>query len=174
VGAVAALVLLAMAACGAVRDESGSPKPDFVLAADRICDAHLKNMLSWLEQRHGGQQWLRLAVQHEGTYGIIAHTIHRLESLGLAPGPNANAFAGYVKTLKARAALYRLASMAEVLRDSPFARRLQQRLEQVDALGDGYARRYGLRICGASLRDLAQKMAAMQWATDSRSTSRLA
>jgi hypothetical protein len=160
------LGLFAIAGCGQERDAHGtaraaatsSVKAQFTLAADRICTAHLETMLAWLRQPHTGNAWQRRAAQDEGTYRIIDNTIQRLEALGSAPGPTAAAFARYLKTLKARAALYLLTGMADLQRDNRYAARLQHRVEQIDNLGDQDAHRYGLHICGATPCDLAKAL----------------
>jgi hypothetical protein len=157
-------VLLALAGCGQVRHHNGSAqaaltdsaKAAFTVAADRICAQHLETVLAWLGRPLSGAGWQQRATQDEGIYRIIGTTIQRLETLGPPPGPAAGAFAGYVETLNARAALYRLTSMAELRRDRPFAVRLQRRISLIDGIGDRDAHRYGLRICGASPGDLAK------------------
>jgi hypothetical protein len=154
--------MLALAGCGQMRDQirpgaatpTDSSKARFTFTADRICARHLETVLAWLEQPRTGDSWQRRAAQDQGIYRIMRHTIQRLETLGPPPGPTAGAFAEYVKTLKARAALYRLTSMAELQRDRLIAVRLQRRVDQIDSVGDHDAHRYGLRICGASPRDL--------------------
>jgi hypothetical protein len=151
------LLLLSLAGCGSSRDRSVPAKADFVAAADRICDLHLENVLAWLERSPARHGWQQLAVRDAGIYGIIAHTIQRLEALGRAPGPQSGAFSGYVRTLRARAVLYRLTSMADLQRDRLFLRRLHRALDEIDGVGDTVAHRYGLRTCGASLRDLAAR-----------------
>jgi hypothetical protein len=161
---VVVLMLLAFAGCGQVRDQNGSAravlahpaKASFVIAADRICAGHLETVLAWLEQARTGDGWQERATRDDGIYRIMADTIQRLEMLGPPPGPIAGAFAGYVATLKARAALYRLTGMAELRRDRLFAMRLQRRVDQIDGVGDRDGHRYGLRICGAGPRDLAK------------------
>jgi hypothetical protein len=153
----AVLVLLSLVGCGSSRHRSGPAKADFVVAADRICDSHLENVLTWLERLPGGRGWQQRSARDEGIYAIMGRTIQRLEALGPAPEPQAGSFTGYVRTLKARAALYRLTSMADLQRDRPFLRRLQRSLDEIDGIGDAAAHRYGLRICGASLSDLAAR-----------------
>jgi hypothetical protein len=155
--AVAVLTLLLLVGCGSSRGKSDPGKPDFVLAADRICDSHLQAVFAWLERSSAGHRSQQPAVRDAGIYDIIAGTIQRMEALGPAPGPHASAFTGYVRTLKARAGLYRLISTADLSRDRPFLRRLHRALDEIDGVGDAAARRYGLRICGASLRDLAAR-----------------
>lgn len=164
VAAIAALLLVAMAGCGQVREDNGSAKADvtksvkaaFTIAADRICAAHLENVLAWLGQPRAGDRWQQRATRDEGIYLIMGNTIQRLDALGEPHGPTAAAFTGYIKTLKARAALYRLTSMADLHRDKPYAARLQHRVDQIDGAGDHDAHQYGLRICGTGPRDLAK------------------
>jgi hypothetical protein len=151
------LVLLAVAGCaprrlqsstataGAQRIQSSAAKASFVVAAHRVCAAHLESVMAWLERPRSGNQWRRLAATSEGICGIIANTIQRLGALGPAPEPNAVAFAGYLKTLKARA---------------------------IDGIGDRDAHRYGLRRCGAGLRDLARALAEAGW-TQARTVATL-
>ena len=90
----------------------------------------------------------------------MSTSISGLEGLGRAPDPSGDAFRGYVKTLKARASLYRLAGVAEAHRDAEFAVQMQRRVDQIDALGDGYAHGYGLRICGIGARDATKGLGA--------------
>jgi hypothetical protein len=154
------LVLLGLAGCGQGRHENSSTvaghadtsKAGFIVAADRICVRHLGAVLAWLETPQTGSAWQQRATEDEGIYRIIASTITRLQGLGPPPGPTAEAFADYVKTLEARAVLYRLTSIADQRRDRPFAARLQQRVVQIDTIGDRDAHRYGLVICGSGSR----------------------
>lgn len=156
-------VLLGLADCGQGHDENNSAtaartdsaKAAYIVAADRVCARHLDTILAWLEKPQTGNAWQQRATQNEGIYRIMAATITRLEDLGSPPGPTAEAFAGYMKTLKARAVLYRLTGMADQRRDRSFAARLQQRVGEIDMIGDRDAHRYGLRICGSGLRDIA-------------------
>jgi hypothetical protein len=156
-------VLLGLAGCGQARDEHSSVSParvdpakaGFIVAADQVCARHLDTILAWLEKPQTGSLWQQSAAQNEGIYRIMAATITRLQGLGSPPGPTADAFAGYLKTLKARAVLYRLTSMADQRRDRSFAARLQQRVDQIDTIGDRDASRYGLRICGSGAREIA-------------------
>jgi hypothetical protein len=167
-------LLLTLAGCGQVRDQNGpaktaltdSAKAGFTVAADRICGEHLETVLVWLGRPLSGPGWHQRAAQDEGIYRIIGITIQRLDTLGPPPGPAAGAFAGYVKTLKARAALYRLASIAELRRDRLFAVKLQRRVGQIDGIGDRDAHRYGLRICGARPGDLAKALGKNRSAED--------
>ena len=107
--------------------------------------------------------WRQQASQDEGLYEIIDTSIKRLRSLGPPPGPHGAAFDGYVKTLKARAALYRLTSVAFLNRDTIFALRLENRIKSIDAQGDALAHSYGLHVCGTGLRDLAKAFNAAGW-----------
>ncbi len=157
------LVLLGSAGCGRAQDETRSAVPShtestkaaFIIAADGVCARHLGNVLAWLDTRQTGGVWQQRAAQNAGISRIIAGTITHLQRLGPAPGPVADAFAGYVKTLKARAALYRLTSIADQRHDPSFAARLQQRVVQIKVIGDRDAYRYGLHICGFATRAIA-------------------
>lgn len=157
------LALLGVAGCGQVRDRNQSAmvthtaaaKAGLIVAADRICARHLDTVLAWLEKPQTGDVWHQRASQNEGISRIIAATITRLQRLGPPPGPRAEAFAAYLKTLKARAVLYRLIAIADLQRDRSFAALLQRRAVQIDTIGDRDARRYGLRTCGAGSRDIA-------------------
>jgi hypothetical protein len=152
-----------LAGCGQGRKEHGSvlaaradpAKAVFIVAADQVCARHLDTVLAWLEKPQTGNVWQQRATQNGGIYRIMATTITRLQGLGSPPGPTAEAFAGYLKTLEARAVLYRLTSMADQGRDRSFAARLQQRVLQIDMIGDRDAYRYGLRICGSGPRNIA-------------------
>lgn len=156
-------ILLGLAGCGQARHENSSPtvtrtgpgKAAFIVAADQVCARHLDTVMAWLEKPQTGSMLQQRATQDEGIYRIIAATITRLQELGSPPGPTANSFAGYLKTLEARAVLYRLTSMADQRRDRSFAARLQQRVDQIDVIGDRDAYRYGLRICGSGPRAIA-------------------
>jgi hypothetical protein len=162
----AVLVLLALSGCGrggAQRAASGetsfAERASFVVAADRICATHLQNILAWLGQPRTGKVWQQQAVTNEGIYRILGQTIQRLEALGPPPAPHAEAFAAYLKTLKDRAVVYRLASRANRQRDMSFASQLQRRLSAIDDVGDRDAHRYGQRVCGAGLPDLDKAFA---------------
>jgi hypothetical protein len=154
------LVLVLVTGCGSARHKSDPAKANFLAAADRICDSHLESVLAWLQRSPTHRGWKQLAVRDGGLYDIIGHTIHRLEALGPAPGPHAAAFTGYVKTLEARAALYRLTSMADLRGDARFLQRLSQAVDEMNGIGDAAAHSYGLRTCGASLGDLANRKLA--------------
>jgi hypothetical protein len=161
-----ALGLLAVAGCGQQRvanstasaAATSSAKAEFTRAADRICTAHLETIIAWLGQPHAGNTWQRSAAQDHGTYRIIDNTIRRLEALGPPPGPNAAAFARYLNTLKARDALYRLASIADQQREKPYTERLRHRVDKIDPIGNQDAHQYGLHICGATAHDLAKAL----------------
>lgn len=121
-----------------------------------VCAAHVRAVMSWLVQPQQGPSWQQDATQDEGLYEIIDASIRRLESLGPPPDPRGDAFDGYLSTLKARAALYRLTSVAFLKRDTVFALRLEGRIGQIDSRGDHYAHTYGLRVCGTGLKDVAR------------------
>ena len=150
---VALAAVLTVAGCGSHHSKGTGVKNGFVYSADEICADHLQAMLSWLDQPRAGDSYRQAATEDEGIYRIIAGSVERLENLGPAPDPQGDAFRGYVKTLKARASLYRLAGVAELHRDGLFAIRMERRVSQIDVLGDGYAHRYGLRICGIGARE---------------------
>jgi hypothetical protein len=159
--ALAALALvLAVTSCSPRSHHRSGVKEQFVNSADQICADHLSAVLDWLGQPRTGSSYRRLATQDEGIFRIMSASIGRLEQLGPAPGPAGDAFGGYVKTLKARASLYRLAGVAELHRDALFAAQMQRRVDQIDTLGDGYAHSYGLRICGIGARDATKGLGA--------------
>jgi hypothetical protein len=120
-------------------------------------------MVSWLDQPGRGTASEQQAVQDEGVYEIMSRSIQRLDALGPAPEPRGDSFAGYVKTLKARAALYKLTSLAFGDRNTLFALRLEKRINSIDAQGDRYAHTYGLQICGTGLQDLSRAFKAAGW-----------
>jgi hypothetical protein len=158
------LALLASGSCGAAPRNEGDPaEARFVVAADRICAEHFETVMSWIEQPRAGEPWQQAAAENEGLYQIIAHTVQRLTALGQPPDPNSEVFLGYLKTLEARAVLFRLMSMADLQRDKEFALRLQRRLDQIDSIGDRDSHRYGLHICGTGARDLAKAFAEAGW-----------
>jgi hypothetical protein len=161
--AVACALMLALAGCGKNGGADNSEKGMFVSAADQVCAAHVRAVMSWLDQPVTGAAWRQQATQDEGIYEIMDRSIGRLEGLGPAPGPRGDAFAGYVKTLKARASLYRLTSMAFLDRDTVFALQLENRIQQIDSQGDQYAHDYGLRICGTGVKDLAKAFDDAGW-----------
>jgi hypothetical protein len=159
-----ALAVLAVAGCGSAGNSGGgSAKGGFVLAADRICAAHLRTVMEWLSQPRAGAPWHQQAVEDGGIFQIMSTTISRLESLGRAPGPSAGAFDGYVATMKARASLYMLMRIAEDRQDGVVALGFQRRIYQIDGLGDRRAHQYGLRICGTGLPDFGKALAAAGW-----------
>jgi hypothetical protein len=157
-------LLLALGGCGGAKDgDGGVAKHAFIKGADEVCTAHVSAVMSWLNQPQTGASWQQNARQDEGIYEIIDGSIKRLQSLGPPPGPRGEAFAGYVGTLKARAALYRLISVAFLNRDTVFALRLESRIGRIDAQGDQYAHTYGLRVCGTGLKDVAKAFNAAGW-----------
>jgi hypothetical protein len=161
--AVLAVVLLAVAVSGCRKTQhhaSVAMKNRFVNSADEICAEHLQATLALLGRQESGNQWRRGAQRNEGIYRIIAVSVQRLEGLGAAPDPRGDAFRSYVKTLKARASLYRLEGVAELHRDAVFAVRLERRVAQIDTMGDGYAQRYGLRICGIGAKEATKGLGA--------------
>jgi hypothetical protein len=157
------VLALAVGGCGGARGGGGSPKNAFVARADRICASHLKAVMSLLNQPGTGAAWQQQAAQDEGIYEIMDLSIQRLDALGAAPDPHSTAFARYVRTLKARAGLYRLTSVAFLNRDTLSALRFENRIRDIDAQGDRYAHSYGLRICGTDLHDLANAFSAAGW-----------
>jgi hypothetical protein len=153
-------VVLALTSCSPRSHHASPVKEQFVNSADRICADHLQAVLDWLGQPQSGTNYQRLATQDEGIFRIMSTSISRLEALGRPPDPAGDAFRGYVKTLKARATLYRLAGVAELHRDAVFAVRMQRKVDEIDTLGDGYAHSYGLRICGIGARDATKGLGA--------------
>jgi hypothetical protein len=149
-GLAAMAVVLALAGCsvGHSRNDASDARNRFVNSADQICAQHLEATLALLGREEHGSEWRRQATRNEGIYEILATSIQRLEALGTAPDPQGDAFRSYVKTLKARASLYRIAGVADLHRDAVMAARMEQRVGEIDTLGDGYAQKYGLRICG--------------------------
>lgn len=163
---VACALALALGGCGGGGGSKSSTNPaksGFIVGADDVCTMHLRAMMSWLNQPETGPDWRQQAVQDEGVYEIMSRSIHSLEALGPAPGPGVDSFAGYVKTLKARAALFRLTSVAFQHRDTVSALGFERRVKQIDAQGDRYAHSYGLRVCGSGLPDLAKAFDAAGW-----------
>jgi len=157
-----AVIALAIAVSGCRRShhQDSVAKNRFVNSADEICGEHLQAMLTLLGSEQHGNQWRQQATRNESIYRIMATSIQRLEGLGTAPDPHGEAFGSYVKTLKARASLYRLAGVADLHRDGVFAVRMERRVAQIDTLGDGYAQSYGLRICGIGARDATKGLGA--------------
>jgi hypothetical protein len=160
---VCALVLCCAVGCGKTGAGGGAAKRQFVAAADRVCATHVRAVMTFLNQREGGPAWQQQASQDEGLFQIIAGSIQRLEGLGPAPGPRGASFAGYVKTLKARASLYRLTSIAFLNRDTVFALSLENRITDIDTQGDRFAHDYGLSICGTGVRDVSKAFDAAGW-----------
>jgi hypothetical protein len=158
-------LLLGLGGCGGTAGRGGgSAKSHFAAAADRICASHLKAVMNWLDQPgDAADQTRQNAIQDEGIYEIMNRSISRLEDLGQAPGPHRDAFGGYVKTLKARAALYRLTSVAFFNQDTIFAIQLEKRISQIDAQGDREAHAYGLQICGTDFQDVGKAFKAAGW-----------
>src|SRR5436305_10602313 len=132
---LACALLLTLGGCGGARDGGGPAKHAFVTGADHVCLDHARAVMDWLNQSRRGAPWRQQASQDEGLYEIIDTSIKRLRSLGPPPGPHGAAFDGYVKTLKARAALYRLTSVAFLNRDTIFAMRIETRIKSLDSLG---------------------------------------
>jgi hypothetical protein len=161
-------LLVFLGGCGGAKDSGGPAKRAFVTGADDVCKAHVRAVMNWLVQPQQGPSWQQNATQNEGLYEIIDSSIRRLESLGPAPDPHGEAFDGYLGTLKARAALYRLTSVAFLKRDTVFALRLETRIGQIDSQGDHYAHTYGLRVCGTGLKDVAKAFNAAGWTPPSR------
>jgi hypothetical protein len=160
---VACALLLALGGCGGAKDGGGPAKRAFVAGADNVCKAHVRAVMNWLVQPQEGPSWQQNARQDEGLYEIIDASIQRLESLGPAPDPHGEAFNGYMGTLKARASLYRLTSVAFLKRDTVFALRLENRIGQIDSQGDHFAHTYGLRVCGTGLKDVAKAFDDAGW-----------
>jgi hypothetical protein len=154
-------IALALAGCGGAQHHGSAPaKNRFVNSADEICAEHLQATLELLGRQERGSQWRRQATRNEGIYRILATSIQRLEGLGAAPNPGGDAFRSYVKTLKARASLYRIAGVADLHRDAVVASRMERRVGQIDSVGDGYAQSYGLRICGIGAKQATQGLGA--------------
>ena len=162
--ALLAVLALALAVTGCGKSGRAHSDPNvktrFISSADEICAEHLQATLRFLGQTQRGSQWRQDATRNEGIYQIIASSIRRLEGLGTAPDPRGDAFRSYVKTLKARASAYRLAEVADLHRDGVFALKMQQRVAEIDSVGDGYAHRYGLRICGIGAKQATQGLGA--------------
>jgi hypothetical protein len=131
-----------------------------VNSADQICAQHLEATLALLGRNGRGTNFRQDAARNEGIYQILASSIQRLEALGTAPDPRGESFRSYVKTLKARASLYRIAGVADLHHDAVVAAQMVQRVGEIDTLGDGYAQRYGLRICGIGAKQATQGLGA--------------
>ena len=161
----ACALVVALGGCGGGGEKSStSPaKGGFITGADDVCAMHLRAVMSWLNQPQAGPTWRQQAAQDEGIYQIMNRSIHSLEALGPAPGPGVQSFAGYVKTLKARASLFRLTGVAFQHRDTVSALGFERRVKEIDAQGDRFAHSYGLRICGTGLPDVAKAFDAAGW-----------
>jgi hypothetical protein len=160
---VAVLVVLTVAGCRTSHRDGGAAKGRFVSAADQICTTHLRAIVGWLVQTRRGDSWQQASKTNAGIYQILSTTIARLDSLGAAPGPDSRAFDGYVGSLRARASLYMLLRIADDHHDGGTALGFQRRINQIDALGDRRAHRYGLRICGTGNGDVAKAFSAAGW-----------
>jgi hypothetical protein len=148
---------LLLAGCsGAHRGSSSEAKNRFVNSADEICAQHLEATLAFLGRQTLSDSFRSEAERNEGIYQIIATSIQRLEALGTAPDPAGDSFRSYVKTLKARASLYRIEGVADLHHDPVTAAQMERRVGEIDTLGDGYAQRYGLRICGIGAKQATQ------------------
>lgn len=153
--------MLVLVACGGGHNTRRSnTKNRFVNSADQICAQHLGATLQFLGHSEQGGRWRREAARNEGIFQIMSGSIQRLEALGNAPGPHGDAFRSYVKTLKARASLYRIAGVADLHRDAATAGQMERRVSQIDSVGDGYAQSYGLRICGIGAQQATQGLGA--------------
>ena len=156
---LAALISLAvLSGCGGAKHADGGPKTRFAAAADGICADHLQQVMDLLNSQPALATSRQQASEMEATFQIISGTVGRLEALGAAPDPHAESFGDYVKTLKARASLYRLEEEAVLHRDTRTALGMERRIIQVDTRGDGAARRYGLKVCGISPVDAARAL----------------
>jgi hypothetical protein len=152
--------VFALTGCGGHHDPSSQAKNRFVNSADEICAQHLQATLELLGREERGNEWRRQATRNEGIFRILATSIQRLEGLGAAPDPHGDAFRSYVKTLKARASLYRLEGVADLHRDGLTAVQMERRVAEIDTLGDGYAQSYGLRICGIGAQQATKGLGA--------------
>jgi hypothetical protein len=150
--------LLFASGCGGSKSADSDSKQRFAASADRICGDHLQSVIGLLSDEPPLLTAQQAASRSESTYQIINVTIGRLEALGDPPNPHGRDFREYLKTLRARAALYRLTEEAELHRDVATATRMQKRISQIDTVGDGAARRYGLRVCGISTVDAARAL----------------
>jgi hypothetical protein len=156
---LAALISLAvLCGCGGAKHTNSTSKTRFTAAADGICADHLQNVMDLLNNQPPLASSEQHASELETTFQIISGTISRLEGLGSAPDPRSEAFAAYVKTLKARASLFRLEEEALLHRDTRTALGMQRRIVQVDTEGDGAAHRYGLKVCGISPVEAAKAL----------------
>jgi len=153
-------LLLTLGGCAGGGGSGGSAKGEFVAGADRVCASHVRAVMTVLNQPRAGAPSEQQAAQDEGIYEILDLSVHRMDALGSPPNPDGAAFYGYVRTLKARAALFRLTSVAFLNRDTLSALRFENRIRDIDVLGDRDAHSYGLRICGTGLADLAKAFSA--------------
>ena len=129
-------------------------------SADQICAQHLEATLAFLGRQSVSDSFRSQATRNEGIYEILATSIQRLEALGTAPEPQGDLFRNYVKTLKARASLYRIEGVADMHHDLVTAAQMERRVGEIDTLGDGYAQKYGLRICGIGAKQATQGLGA--------------
>jgi hypothetical protein len=157
---VTAVLLLAGCAGGHSKSSTGEVKNHFVNSADQICAQHLEATLAFLGRQKLTASLRSQAVRNEGIYEIMATSIQRLEALGAAPDPHGDSFRSYVKTLKARASLYRIAGVADLHHDPVTAAQMERRVGEIDSVGDGYAQSYGLRICGIGAKQATQGLGA--------------
>jgi len=157
-GLAALILMIVLAGCGGSKRPDSPEKVRFTRAADSVCADHLQNVIDLLGNEPSLPTSRQQASELEATYRIISGTIGRLQGLGTAPGPRADAFGEYLKTLKARASLYRLEEEAFLHQDTPTALGMRRRISQIDSQGDGAARRYGLRVCGISAVDAVKAL----------------
>jgi hypothetical protein len=157
-GLAAVISLAVLSGCGGAKHAESGTKTRFAAAADGICADHLQQVMNLLNNEPPLASSSQQASEMEATFQIISGTIGRLEALGAAPNPRAESFGDYVKTLKARASLYRLEEEAVLHRDTRTALVMQRRILQIDNRGDGAARRYGLKVCGISPVDAAKAL----------------
>jgi hypothetical protein len=153
-------LLLAGCTGGHAKSSASNAKNRFVNSADEICAQHLEATLDFLGRQKLSRSWRVQAARNEGIYEIIATSIQRLEALGTAPDPHGDSFRSYVKTLKARASLYRIEGVADMHHDPVTAAQMERRVGEIDTVGDGYAQRYGLRICGIGAKQATQGLGA--------------
>jgi hypothetical protein len=157
---IAVLLLLSGCSGGHAQSSAAAGKNRFVNSADEICAQHLEATLGFLGRQKLGTSFRLQATRNEGIYQILVTSIQRLEALGSAPDPQSDSFRSYVKTLKARAALYRIAGVADLHHDPVTAAQMERRVGEIDTVGDGYAQRYGLRICGIGAKQATQGLGA--------------
>jgi len=152
--------LLAGCSGGHRGGDAAQTKNRFVNSADQICAQHLEATLAFLGRQQVTDSFRSQAQRNEGIYQILATSIQRLEALGTAPDPAGDSFRSYVRTLKARASLYRIEGVADLHHDPVTAAQMERRVGEIDTLGDGYAQRYGLRICGIGAKQATQGLGA--------------